>query len=132
MLLFTLVFGTLANASPTFIQTDGKDYSDSSYGIQNGRSNNNAVEKEVDLNGWGHVGHFIQNICLSSMEYGLGTCLQESWSMYPETAQKIVNFSESEILWCGIALGYPNFEHAINTYRTPREDLKDFAKFLQR
>ena len=88
------------------------------------------VEKEVDLNGWGHVGHFIQNICLSSMEFGLGTCLQESWSMYPETAKKIVNFSESEILWCGIALGYPNEEHAINSYRTPREDLKDFAKFL--
>ena len=44
--------------------------------------------------------------------------------------QKIVNFSESEILWCGIALGYPNEEHAINNYRTPREDLKDFAKFL--
>ena len=88
------------------------------------------VEKEVDLNGWGHVGHFIQNICLASMEFGLGTCLQESWSMYPETAQKIVNFSESEILWCGIALGYPNFEDAINTYRTPRENLKDFAKFL--
>ena len=37
------------------------------------------VEKEVDLNGWGHVGHFIQNLCLSSMEFGLGTCLQESW-----------------------------------------------------
>ena len=30
------------------------------------------VEKEVDLNGWGHVGHFIQNICLSSLEFGLG------------------------------------------------------------
>ena len=55
MLLFTLVFGTLANASPTFIQTDGKDYSNSSYGIQNGRSNNNADDKVVDctnLNFW--------------------------------------------------------------------------------
>ena len=88
------------------------------------------VEKEVDLNGWGHVGHFIQNICLSSMEFGLGTCLQESWSMYPETVKKIINFSDSEILWCGIALGYPNEEHAINSYRTPREDLKNFVKFL--
>jgi|TARA_B100001939_G_scaffold190384_1_gene163858 nitroreductase len=88
------------------------------------------VEKEVDLNGWGHVGHFIQNICLSSMEFGLGTCLQESWSMYPETVQKIVDFSDSEILWCGIALGYPNKDHVINNYRTPREDLENFTKFL--
>ena len=64
------------------------------------------------------------------MEFGLGTCLQESWSMYPETAQKIVKFNESEILWCGIALGYPDEDHPINSYRTPREDLKNFAKFL--
>ena len=88
------------------------------------------VEKEVDLNGWGHVGHFIQNLCLSSIEYGLGTCLQESWSMYPETVQKITNFNKSEILWCGVALGYPNNDHPINNYRTPREDIETFAKFL--
>jgi hypothetical protein len=50
--------------------------------------------------------------------------------MYPETVKKIINFSDSEILWCGIALGYPNEEHAINSYRTPREDLKNFVKFL--
>ena len=88
------------------------------------------VEKEVDLNGWGHVGHFVQNLCLSSMEFGLGTCLQESWSMYPETVQKITKFSESEVLWCGVALGYPNMDHPINNYRTPREKIEDFAKFF--
>jgi len=88
------------------------------------------VEKEVDLNGWGHVGHFIQNLCLSSIEFGLGTCLQESWSMYPETVQKITNYNKSEILWCGVALGYPNNDHPINNYRTPREDIETFAKFL--
>ena len=89
-----------------------------------------AVEKEVDLNGWGHVGHFIQNLCLSSIEFGLGTCLQESWSMYPETVQKITNYNKTEILWCGVALGYPNNDHPINNYRTPREDIETFAKFL--
>ena len=88
------------------------------------------VEKEVDLNGWGHVGHFIQNLCLSSIEFGLGTCLQESWSMYPETVQKITNYNESEILWCGVALGYPDNDHPINNYRTPREDIDTFVKFL--
>ena len=88
------------------------------------------VEKEVDLYGWGHVGHFIQNLCLSSIEFGLGTCLQESWSMYPETVQKITNYNKSEILWCGVALGYPNNDHPINNYRTPREDIETFAKFL--
>ena len=88
------------------------------------------VEKEVDIYVWGHVGHFIQNLCLSSIEFGLGTCLQESWSMYPETVQKITNYNKSEILWCGVALGYPNNDHPINNYRTPREDIETFVKFL--
>ena len=77
------------------------------------------IDRSFGSNGWGHVGHFIQNICLSSMEFGLGTCLQESWSMYPETAKKIVNFSESEILWCGIALGSVSYTHL--TLPTNRE-----------
>ena len=88
------------------------------------------VEKEVDLNGWGHVGHFIQNICLASMEFGLGTCLQESWSMYPETVKNTLQFDDSEILWCGIAIGYPNNTHPINNYRTSREEVNKFTKFF--
>ena len=90
-----------------------------------------SVEKEVDLNGWGHVGHFIQNMCLASMEFGLGTCLQESWSMFPETVKTITGMEESETLWCGIAMGYPNSKHPINNYRTPRESIEDFAKFIR-
>ena len=50
--------------------------------------------------------------------------------MYPETVQKITNYNKSEILWCGVALGYPNNDHPINNYRTPREDIETFAKFL--
>jgi len=50
--------------------------------------------------------------------------------MYPETVQKIIKYNESEVLWCGVALGYPNKDHPINNYRTPREKLEDFAKFL--
>ena len=88
------------------------------------------VEKEVDLNGWGHVGHFIQNICLASMEFGLGTCLQESWSMYPETVKNTLQLDDSEILWCGIAIGYPDNTHPINNYRTSREEVNKFTKFF--
>ena len=73
MLLFTLVFGTLANASPTFIQTDGKDYSNSSYGIQNGRSNNNAVDKVIDCTSTSISGcDSSQSVLLGSYNYDNG------------------------------------------------------------
>lgn len=88
------------------------------------------VDKLADVNGWGHVGHFLQNICLASLYYGLGTCLQESWSMYPQTVKKHVEFSDEEVLWCGIALGYPDQTSPINNYRTTRKSITDFVKYL--
>ena len=64
------------------------------------------------------------------MEFGLGTCLQESWSMYPETVKNILQLDDSEILWCGIAIGYPDNTHPINNYRTSREEVNKFTKFF--
>ena len=89
------------------------------------------IDKSFAENGWGHVGMFIQNICLSAVERDMGTCLQESWSIYPETVKDILNIPDNEVVWCGIALGYPNKEHPINNYRTSRESIEKFVTFIE-
>ena len=38
------------------------------------------VPKAIGANGWGHVGHFIQSVCLAAKGKGLDTCLQEAWA----------------------------------------------------
>lgn len=89
------------------------------------------IDKAFAVNGWGHVGMFIQNICLSAIDNDMGTCLQESWSIYPETVKDVLNISDNEVVWCGIALGYPNLEHPINNYRTSRESIDKFVTFIK-
>ena len=89
------------------------------------------IDKAFAENGWGHVGMFIQNICLSTVERGMGTCLQESWSIYPETVKDVLNIPDNEVVWCGIALGYPNKDHPINNYRTSRESIEKFVTFIE-
>ena len=89
------------------------------------------IDKTFAENGWGHVGMFIQNICLSAVDNDMGTCLQESWSIYPETVKDILNIPDNEVVWCGIALGYPNKEHPINNYRTSREPIEKFVTFIE-
>ena len=89
------------------------------------------IDKTFAVNGWGHVGMFIQNICLSAIDNGMGTCLQESWSIYPETVKDVLNIPDNEVVWCGIALGYPNLEHPINNYRTSRESIDKFVTFIK-
>ena len=89
------------------------------------------IDKAFAENGWGHVGMFIQNICLSAVDNDMGTCLQESWSIYPETVKDVLNIPDNEVVWCGIALGYPNKEHPINNYRTSRESIEKFVTFIE-
>ena len=89
------------------------------------------IDKAFAENGWGHVGMFIQNICLSAVDNDMGTCLQESWSIYPKTVKDFLNIPEKEVIWCGIALGYPNKEHPINNYRTSRESIEKFVTFIE-
>ncbi|MBG07393.1 MAG: nitroreductase [Halobacteriovoraceae bacterium] len=89
------------------------------------------VNKSVGPNGWGHVGHLIQNICLTAVEAGLGTCLQEAWAGLPTLVKEHVGYSDDEVLWCGIALGYEDADHPANSFRTEREEFESFAKILK-
>ena len=88
------------------------------------------IDKSFAQNGWGHVGMFLQNLWLTAINEGLGVCLQESWSIYPKTVKKVIDSPDNEMIWCGIAMGYPNNEDPINNYRTSRDSLDSFASFI--
>ena len=88
------------------------------------------IDRSFGNNGWGHVGMFLENLWLSAIHYGLGVCLQESWSIYPKTVKEHIKHPDNEIVWCGVAIGYEDKSHPINQYRTRREDLKSFVKFV--
>ena len=88
------------------------------------------IDKSFAQNGWGHVGMFLQNLWLTAINEGLGVCLQESWSIYPKTVKKVIDCPDNEMIWCGIAMGYPNNEDPINNYRTSRDSLDTFASFI--
>ena len=88
------------------------------------------IDKSFAQNGWGHVGMFLQNLWLTAISEGLGVCLQESWSIYPKTVKKVIDCPDNEMIWCGIAMGYPNNEDPINNYRTSRDSIDTFASFI--
>jgi len=89
------------------------------------------VHNSVGPNGWGHVGHFVQNICLAAVDAGLATCLQEAWAGFPGLIKKYTHYGDEEIMWCGIALGYEDPDHAVNSFRTDREEFESYAKILE-
>ena len=67
------------------------------------------------------VGAVVQNICLSALNYGLGTCIEDQGVMYPDVVRKFADISESKRIIISIAIGYPNWDFPANRVETTRE-----------
>lgn len=70
------------------------------------------------------VGLITQTIALAAQEYGLGTCILGDAVAFPGELRRIANISESKRVIIGIAIGYPDWGHPLNSLRTDREPIK--------
>jgi nitroreductase len=77
------------------------------------------------------VGMFVQIFMLALAERGLGSCLQVSVAGYPEVLRKEFGLGEDQLLLCGMAIGWPLENNAVNELEVPREDLRNAVKFLE-
>jgi nitroreductase len=67
------------------------------------------------------IGTVAQNICLTALHYGLGTCIQDQGVMYPEVLRKYCYIPDTKQIIIAIAIGYPNWDFPANQLETPRE-----------
>ena len=79
---------------------------------------------------WADCGMLMQNVMLLAVEAGLATCPQESWAMFAPTVKAFLGLDDGHILWSGMALGHPDPAAKVNSLRTDREAVDDFATFL--
>jgi nitroreductase len=75
-------------------------------------------------------GTFLQNIMVAARGRGLHTCPQAAWNTFGSLVKKHIGASDSEMLVCGMALGYADDASIVNTFRTPREPVESFTKWL--
>ncbi|HWT13301.1 MAG TPA: nitroreductase [Allosphingosinicella sp.] len=88
-----------------------------------------SIERSFGPPQWAHLGMFIQTIMLLAVERGLGSCAQEAWAGMHRTVGTFLGMPESRMLYCGMALGYPDPAHPINAWRSEREPVGSFAAF---
>jgi nitroreductase len=88
-----------------------------------------SIDRGFDRPQWAHLGMFIQTIMLLAEERGLGTCAQESWAAVHGTVSRFLEVPPERMLYCGLALGYPDRDAPVNSFRTEREPVEGFAKF---
>mmetsp|Transcript_9624 Transcript_9624/g.10969 ORF Transcript_9624/g.10969 Transcript_9624/m.10969 type:complete len:81 (+) Transcript_9624:3-245(+) len=72
---------------------------------------------------------FLQTFCLLAVEAGMATCLQEAWENYHGLVGKKLNIPNSEMLVCGLSLGYEDTTAKVNGLRSERVPVHEFASF---
>jgi len=83
------------------------------------------IDRNLNTGSWLDYGMFIQNITLLARERGLHTCIQAAWSNYHSAVRRAIPLEDSDIIVCGIALGYADEEAVENTLETERASLEE-------
>jgi nitroreductase len=78
---------------------------------------------------WADLGMYMQTVMLLAVEYGLDSCAQEIWAHWPKSVAAFFKVPETQMLFAGMSLGYRDPDHPINSLRTKRAQLDDFAHF---
>jgi nitroreductase len=87
------------------------------------------IDRRMGHGQWAHLGMFMQSIALAAVQRGLGTCMQEAWGMVRQSLGAHFGLAETEMVYCGMALGWPDATAAVNQLRTAREPVAGFARF---
>jgi nitroreductase len=70
------------------------------------------------------MGLISQTIAIAAQNYGLGTCMVGHPAAYPKDMRTVLSIPESKRIVVGIAIGYPDWDHPLNSVRTDRDPVE--------
>jgi nitroreductase len=76
-------------------------------------------------------GMFLQSIMLAARSRGLHTCPQAAWNGFSKIILPHVGAGDSEMLVCGMSLGYADESALVNTFQTTRVPAPDFTHWVE-
>lgn len=85
------------------------------------------IDERMGHGQWAHMGMFMQTLALLAVERGWGTCMQECWGILRPTLKAHFGLEDSEMVYCGMAVGRPDWGHPVNSLRSERAPLAEFA-----
>jgi nitroreductase len=88
------------------------------------------VDRQMGPPQWSDLGMFLQTFMLLAVENGLDTCAQEYWSVRHGAVSSFVGAPDNEMLFCGMAIGRADMTVPVNTLRSERMPLDQWARFV--
>ena len=88
------------------------------------------VDRQMGPPQWSDLGMFLQTFMLLAKEEGLDTCAQEAWSIKHDSVSNFLGAPESEMLFCGMSIGFKDHDALINQLESKRRPIEEWASFL--
>lgn len=76
------------------------------------------------------LGAVMQNICLSALHFGLGTCIEDQGVLYPGVLREVLNITENKKIIIAIAIGYPDWDFPANALSSGRQSLDKNTRWM--
>lgn len=87
------------------------------------------IDRAMNVGSWLDLGTFLQSILVAARGFGLHTCPQQAFAQYHRLIRAELDIPESEVVVCGVALGYEDTDAPENKLMTEREPVSAFATF---
>jgi nitroreductase len=88
------------------------------------------IDRTMNTGSWLDFGCFLQSLMIAARARGLDTCAQAAFNRFHQTIRAATGIPESEIIMCGLALGYADMSKIENSLISEREPVSAFTKFL--
>ena len=89
------------------------------------------IDRILGQGSWLDYGMFLQNVMIAARARGLDTCPQAAFTKYHRIVARHLGIPGTEMLVCGMALGYEDTSKVENRLRTEREGAAGFTRFLE-
>lgn len=87
------------------------------------------LDRAMGPGGFMDLGMALQTFALAATDAGLGSCGIGALASHADVVRESLGLPASEMVICGIALGYADPNHPANATRTDRAPLPDYAEF---
>jgi len=87
------------------------------------------IDRDLERGSWLDYGMFLENVMIAARGQGLHTCPQAAWMEYPDVIARVLEVPESEMVVCGMSMGYEDPGKPENALATEREPVDGFASF---
>ncbi|MCM2250258.1 MAG: nitroreductase [Geothrix sp.] len=89
-----------------------------------------SIDRTMALGSWLDYGMFLQSIMVAARARGLHTCPQAAFTQFHRVIAEELAFRPSQMLVCGMALGYADPAAVENSLVTERAGVSEFTRFI--